>query len=78
MIKYIFIGFFNLILSKFYNLKYKKLFNERLNICLNCEFRNNNKCSICGCFLIAKTKVNYPLDENKKSIGGCPLNPPKW
>jgi uncharacterized paraquat-inducible protein A len=65
-------GFFNLFLSTFYKLKNRKLYNERLTICLNCEYllkeKKIKRCSICGCFIKAKTKVNYKLDENNKSI----------
>ena len=73
-------GFFNWFLSIFINIKNKKLYEERYNICMNCENKTNDNvfCSICGCVLKAKTKVNYPVDKNNKSIGGCPLNPPKW
>lgn len=52
--------------------------NKRLEICEECEFSKNGICLKCGCVLKAKTQVNYLLDENGKSIGGCPDNPPKW
>ena len=28
---------------------------RRYNICLNCPDRNNDRCSLCGCFLKTKT-----------------------
>lgn len=73
-------GFINWFLSLFINIENKKLYELRYNICKECEFKSDNgtKCTLCGCILKAKTKVNYPIDKNNKSIGGCPLNPPKW
>ena len=37
----------------------KSIAKERMNICKNCEVRNKtlNTCTICGCFLPAKTKL---------------------
>ena len=37
----------------------KSIATERMNICLNCEIRNPkfNICTICGCYLPAKTKL---------------------
>lgn len=39
---------------------------DRYNICLSCEARNKtfNTCTVCGCYLPAKTKL-------KKA--GCPM-----
>lgn len=68
-------GWFKYILSvfKFYiNSTAKK----REEICKDCEFCSHNICKKCGCFIKAKTKVNYFLDENGISIGGCPVK--KW
>ena len=31
--------------------------NNRTNICLLCEFKQNNRCSKCGCNLAAKSKL---------------------
>ena len=38
----------------------EEIINKRLNICKSCEFFNNenNRCSICGCYMTAKTKLN--------------------
>ena len=33
-------------------------------------------CSECGCIIKAKVRVEYPLDEDGKAMGGCPLE--KW
>ena len=45
------------------------LAEERMEVCLNCDKlrRDNNRCSVCGCFMVAKTR-------NPKST--CPLD--KW
>lgn len=74
MIKYIFEGFTNLVRNLFGILskEEKILFDKRLDICLKCKFMKDNRCSICGCFIKAKTKVNYVLDDEQKSIEGCP------
>jgi len=44
----------------------KKVVKERMDICKSCEIRNStlNVCTICGCWLPAKTKL-------KKS--SCPI-----
>ena len=55
-IYYIFQGFYHLLLSKFKELKYKELYDSRMNICNSCEHNNNGICNICGCVLSAKTK----------------------
>jgi len=69
-------GYFNLlrfIFFKKYREKQKELFNKRLNICKNCEYLGKNTyCSICGCLIKVKTKVIYKLNEEEKSINGCP------
>lgn len=49
---------------------------ERLNICNNCKHNNNGICKLCGCILKAKVRVDFPLDDNGKSIDGCPEQ--KW
>ncbi len=53
---YIIQGFFRFFISKFKDVKNAKLYEHRMNICNNCEFNNNGICSLCGCFLKAKTK----------------------
>ena len=47
-----------------------------MKICTKCEFYKSGICIKCGCILKAKTRVDFILDENGKSIGGCPLK--KW
>ena len=49
---------------------------SRMKICTKCEFYKSGICIKCGCILKAKTRVDFILDENGKSIGGCPLK--KW
>lgn len=49
---------------------------KREKICNECRFSKNGFCSRCGCFIKAKVNVNYFLDENNISIGGCPEK--KW
>jgi hypothetical protein len=74
MIKYIFFGFYNLILQKIDLLSKEKreLYKKRLDICGRCPYLDDGFCDVCGCYAKAKTKVNYYLDENGKSIDGCP------
>lgn len=56
--------------------KTRQVAKERLEICSECEYNDNGVCNICGCILKAKTRVNFSLDENGKSIDGCPEK--KW
>ncbi len=69
--KEIFIGFFNLLKNKL-GFGLKEIYKNRLDICLTCLYLDKNQCDICGCFVHAKTKVNYSIDSNGKSIDGCP------
>jgi hypothetical protein len=52
----------------------KELFNYRYEICQDCIFKDDDIdiCTICSCPLKAKTKGDYDIDENGKSIDGCP------
>jgi hypothetical protein len=45
----------------------EQLAKERADICGKCEYNKNNKCSLCGCFLVLKVR-------SKKT--NCPAN--KW
>jgi len=45
-------------------------------ICNECEHNKDGICDHCGCILKAKTRVDFDLDENGKSIDGCPEQ--KW
>ena len=56
-IKLIFQGWINWFLDKWSDLKYKKYFDERLNICKTCEYNKSGVCSVCHCVLKAKTKA---------------------
>lgn len=66
-LKYIILGWWNWLLDKISDLKYKKQFDERLEICKACEKYSCGFCKICGCVVTAKTKC----EESK-----CPIN--KW
>ena len=43
--------------------------NERLAICNSCEYKENDDCILCGCFI----PIKVTLEEES-----CPLTPPKW
>ena len=74
-ILYIVEGYINWLYDKITG-KTKQLSKYRLSICEKCKYNNNGICSQCGCILQAKTRVDFMLDENGISIGGCPEN--KW
>ncbi|MEG1142577.1 MAG: hypothetical protein RSE41_09070 [Clostridia bacterium] len=76
-LKHIFQGFKNIIFKTKNEEKYK-LYQYRYDICKNCENFSSKlyKCKICGCFCKAKVSVDYKLDDDNKSIEGCPLK--KW
>lgn len=48
----------------------------RLDICNRCEFNKNGICSLCGCILKAKVRVDFMEDEDGVTIDGCPKR--KW
>lgn len=48
----------------------------RLNICNKCEYNKNGICSLCGCILKAKARVDFMEDEDGVTIDGCPER--KW
>lgn len=54
--------------------KKRKMFNERLEICNKCDSRDKtfNVCSVCKCPIKPKTRGDYDLDDEGKSIFGCP------
>jgi hypothetical protein len=70
----IFWGFLNLILQNIGLLssKKRKINKDRLDICSKCQFNDSKFCSICGCYIPAKTKAHYDFNEDGKSIDGCP------
>ncbi len=77
-IKYIFTGYFNLL---YHIISRKKSYNaaKRFIICHHCPYRKKILCGKCGCLIIAKIFTEFPINKkDNKSIGGCPLNPPKW
>jgi hypothetical protein len=55
-IKYIIQGWWNWLLDLVSDIKYKKEFDERLEICKICENNKHGICGICHCVLVAKTK----------------------
>jgi len=67
-------GFWNLFLQsiRLISKKNRDIYKKRLDICLKCKYLDDSFCSICGCYIYAKTTVNYKIDENNKSIDGCP------
>ncbi len=67
VIKNIFQGWFNLLLDKISDIKYKSYFDERMNICRSCQDNKDGICGICHCVLKAKTK---------SEDSACPLK--KW
>lgn len=66
-IKYIIQGWWNLFLDLVSDLKYKKEFDQRMEICKACDKNVHGVCSVCHCVLVAKTK-----SEDSE----CPLQ--KW
>ena len=70
-------NWFWFLIWKPYREKQRKLFTERIKICESCDnFTFTRQCDLCGCFMDAKTKCIFKLDENGKSIDGCWIN--KW
>jgi hypothetical protein len=45
---------------------------RRLKICRECPHNRHGICNICGCILKVKVRVDYPLDDEGKSVDGCP------
>jgi hypothetical protein len=61
ILKWIFIGYYHLLLAKIrmLNKEKRKLYNKRFNICKKCSHLSVlEQCEYCGCFMIAKTKVD--------------------
>lgn len=54
-LKLIWQGWTNWILDLISDIKYKKYFNERYEICSECESNKMGICTECGCVLKAKT-----------------------
>jgi hypothetical protein len=75
-IKQIILGYISWLryyLSKSYKEKIKKEAKRRIEICEKCEmfYSPGRNCMICGCYMDVKTKMDFKLDENGKSIDGC-------
>lgn len=56
--------------------KFNPMAYKRHQICKSCIYNVLGICSLCGCIIKAKTRVDYPLDNEGKSIGGCPVR--RW
>jgi hypothetical protein len=61
-------GYFNLLrfkISPKFKKKQSSLFYYRLSTCETCESLNKTvrQCTLCGCFVDAKTKVIYKTDD---------------
>lgn len=72
-ISYILEGYFNWLwfaVWKPYREKQKELFDKRKSTCEACPlmYKPTRQCSVCGCFIDAKTKVIYDLDDEGKAI----------
>ena len=54
----------------------RKTFERRLDVCDGCLRRKRRiffyVCSVCGCPIKSKTRADYGLDKNGKTIDGCP------
>ena len=55
-IKLIWQGWTNMLLDLISDIRYKKEFKERYEICKVCNHNSHGFCDICGCLLKAKTK----------------------
>jgi hypothetical protein len=66
-IKNIIRGWYNFFVDLVSDIRYKKEFDERYEICKQCEDNRHGICKHCGCVLKAKTKAE---DE------ACPIG--KW
>lgn len=66
-LKYIIQGWWNMLLDFISDIKYKKEFSERMEICRACDKNSHGFCDVCHCLLAAKTK-----SEDSE----CPLH--KW
>ena len=65
-IKYIILGWWNWILDKISDIRYKEEFEERLKICKECEYNLFGFCKKCDCFIEAKTKCEKSSKKKKK------------
>jgi len=56
-----------------YRKKRKAKAKKRIEICESCKYFHKylRNCSICGCLMDVKTKMDFSLDKNGKSIDGC-------
>ena len=79
-LKLIWQGWSNFIIDKISDIKYKKYFDERYNICKTCPNNLNGICKLCGCIIKMKTmsedsecpdgkwfNIQHTLEEIKKN-----------
>lgn len=74
-ILYITEGYFTWIKDKLMN-KINPVAVKRMSVCKCCEHNIHGICQLCGCILKAKVRVDFMLDKDGLSIGGCPKK--KW
>lgn len=64
-IKYIIQGWIYYIFSLFIKLKNYSLYKERMEICMQCDYNKKGICTLCGCFVKAKTHSDSHCKVNK-------------
>jgi len=66
-------SWFRYYLSKSYKEEIKTEAERRIKICESCEYfwKPARNCMLCGCFMNAKVKMHFDLDNDGKSINGC-------
>jgi hypothetical protein len=59
--------------NKEYREKIEDVAKKRIKICEECQYfwKPGRNCMLCGCFMDIKTKMDFEVDENGKSIDGC-------
>lgn len=72
---HIFEGYITWIINKITGFT-KPEYKQRLQICQECQHNKHGICELCGCIIKAKVRVDFILDEEGKSIDGCPER--KW
>ncbi|WQJ53314.1 MAG: hypothetical protein [Wendovervirus sonii] len=56
--------------------KTREIAKYRISICNECKYNKKGICELCGCIIKAKARVDFDIDEDGKSIDGCPDK--KW
>lgn len=65
-VKLIIEGWTNWALDFFFDLKHKKEYDARMEICKKCDHNKHGICEICHCVLTAKTKSGGSACPEKK------------